>query len=164
LTLIRSQPGVVREALRLRRERAQDEVLAVDVRRRAIVDERDNLRAEQNQASKGIGRSGKPSEEQLQALREMRERIRLTRSDGRRGGSDRLVLALPNLWTRQSQTERTSPTTSSCERSAARAARVRGVAALGPRREACIIDFERGVARGARLISPGALPPDSSAH
>ena len=61
LALIRSHPEVVRETLRRRREDVAlvDEVLATDTRRRAIVDERDNLRAEQNQASKGIGRSGK---------------------------------------------------------------------------------------------------------
>jgi seryl-tRNA synthetase len=78
LALIRSRPEVVREALRRRREDEAlvDEVLAVDARRRALVDERDTLRAEQNQASKGIGRSGKPSEADLQRLREMRERIR----------------------------------------------------------------------------------------
>jgi len=101
LTLIRSQPDVVREALRRRREdeRLVDEVLTVDARRRAIVDERDNLRAEQNQASRGIGRSGKPSEADLQRLREMRERIRQLDEEATavEVDLDRLVLALPNL-------------------------------------------------------------------
>ena len=101
LTLIRSQPDVVRETLRRRREdeRLVDEVLTVDARRRAIVDERDNLRAEQNQASKGIGRSGKPSEADLQRLREMRERIRQLDEEATavEADLDRLVLALPNL-------------------------------------------------------------------
>jgi seryl-tRNA synthetase len=101
LTLIRSQPEVVRTALRRRREDEAlvDEVLSVDARRRAVVDERDNLRAEQNQASKGIGRSGKPSEADLQRLREMRERIRQLDEEATAVESDldRLVLALPNL-------------------------------------------------------------------
>jgi seryl-tRNA synthetase len=101
LTLIRSHPEVVREALRRRREDEElvDQVLAVDARRRALVDERDNLRAEQNQASKGIGRSGKPSEEDLQRLRDMRERIRQLDEEASAVESDldRLVLALPNL-------------------------------------------------------------------
>ena len=69
LPLIRSHPEVVREALlagAARTRRQVDEMLAVDVSRRALVDERDNLRAAQNQASKGIGRSGKPSEADLQ--------------------------------------------------------------------------------------------------
>jgi seryl-tRNA synthetase len=101
LTLIRSRPEIVREALRRRREDEAlvDEVLAVDARRRAIVDERDNLRAAQNQASKGIGRSGKPSEEDLQKLRDMRERIRQLDEEATavEADLDRLVLALPNL-------------------------------------------------------------------
>jgi seryl-tRNA synthetase len=91
----------VREALRRRREDEGqvDEILAVDARRRALVDERDNLRAEQNQASKGIGRSGKPSEEDLQRLRDMRERIRQLDEEATavEADLDRLVLALPNL-------------------------------------------------------------------
>jgi seryl-tRNA synthetase len=101
LTVIRSQPDIVRDALRRRREDVGlvDEVLAMDTRRRSIVDERDNLRAEQNQASKGIGRSGKPSEEDLQRLREMRERIRQLDEEATtvEAALNRLVLALPNL-------------------------------------------------------------------
>ena len=101
LVLIRSHPEVVRETLRRRREDVAlvDTVLTTDARRRAIVDERDNLRAEQNVASKGIGRTGKPSEESLTALREMRERIRQLDEEatGVEAELDRLVLALPNL-------------------------------------------------------------------
>jgi len=101
LALIRSHPEVVRETLRRRREDVAlvDNVLVTDARRRAIVDERDNLRAEQNQASKGIGRSGKPSEADLQRLRDMRERIRLLDEEATavEADLDRLVLALPNL-------------------------------------------------------------------
>jgi seryl-tRNA synthetase len=71
----------------------------VDLTRRALVDERDNLRAEQNQASKGIGRSGKPSEEDLQRLRDMRDRIRQLDEEATavETNLNRLVLALPNL-------------------------------------------------------------------
>lgn len=101
LTLLRSQPDIVREALARRREDTGlvDQVLEVDSRRRALVDERDNLRAAQNQASKGIGKSGKPSEEALQQLREMRERIRQLDEEATvvEADLDRLVLALPNL-------------------------------------------------------------------
>jgi seryl-tRNA synthetase len=101
LALIRSQPDVVREALRRRREDVSlvDQVLTVDARRRAIVDERDNLRAEQNQASKGIGRIGKPGEADLQRLRDLRERIRQLDEEATavEVDLDRLILALPNL-------------------------------------------------------------------
>ena len=101
LTLIRNQTDVVRQALRRRREDESlvDRVLATDARRRSIVDERDNLRAAQNQASKEIGRRGKPSEEDLQRLREMRERIRLLDEEATAVEADlnTQVLALPNL-------------------------------------------------------------------
>jgi seryl-tRNA synthetase len=101
VTLIRSQPDVVREALRRRREDTSlvDDVLAVDARRRALVDERDTLRAEQNQASRGIGRSGRPSEADLERLREMRERIKQLDEEATAVESElnRLLLALPNL-------------------------------------------------------------------
>jgi seryl-tRNA synthetase len=101
LTLLRSHPDIVREALRRRREDESqvDQILTVDATRRALVDERDNLRAAQNQASKGIGRSGKPSEEDLQRLRDMRERIKALDEQATvvEADLDRLVLALPNL-------------------------------------------------------------------
>ena len=101
LTLLRSQPEIVREALTRRREDPTlvDQVLELDTRRRALVDERDNLRAAQNQASKGIGKSGRPSEEALQELREMRERIKELDEQATvvEADLDKLVLALPNL-------------------------------------------------------------------
>jgi len=76
-----------------------DQILLVDIRRRALVDERDTLRATQNQASKGIGQSGKPSEEALAVLREMRERIRELdeQATAVEAELDGMVLALPNL-------------------------------------------------------------------
>jgi seryl-tRNA synthetase len=101
LSLIRSHPDVVRDSLRRRHEDpAQvDKVLEVDLTRRALVDERDNLRAEQNRASKGIGRSGKPSEADLQALRDIRDRIRQLdeQATAVEQELDTLLLALPNL-------------------------------------------------------------------
>jgi len=101
LSLIRSNPDLVRASLRRRREDpAQvDKILNVDLARRALVDERDNLRAEQNRASKSIGRSGKPSEAELQALRDIRDRIRALdeQATAVEQELDTLLLALPNL-------------------------------------------------------------------
>lgn len=101
LTLLRTQPDVVREALTRRREDPSvvDQVLEIDARRRAVVDERDNLRAAQNQASKEIGRAGKPSDEALQRLRAMRDRIKHLDDEATvvESDLDRLLLALPNL-------------------------------------------------------------------
>jgi seryl-tRNA synthetase len=101
LTYIRSNPDDVRRAMRRRREDPAlvDRILELDSRRRALVDERDNLRAEQNRASKEIGRSGKPSEADLTRLRELRERIRQLDEEATavERELDALVLQVPNL-------------------------------------------------------------------
>jgi len=101
LTLIRSNPELVRESLTRRREDpAQvDAILELDGRRRALVDERDTLRAEQNRASKEIGRAGKLSEDALAALRDMRDRIRRLDEDATAIEAElhTRMLALPNV-------------------------------------------------------------------
>ena len=101
LTLIRSDPDLVRDSLRKRREDPAlvDQILDADARRRATVDDRDTLRAEQNRASKEIGKAGKPSEEALARLRDLRERIRQLDEEATaiEAGLNGLLLALPNL-------------------------------------------------------------------
>jgi seryl-tRNA synthetase len=101
LTLIRAEPDLVRESLRKRREDPGlvDAILDADARRRALVDERDTLRAEQNRASKEIGRGGKPSEEALAALRDMRDRIKRLDDEATavEEALNAQLLALPNL-------------------------------------------------------------------
>jgi len=101
LSLIRTQPDLVRDTLRRRLEDPGlvDQVLELDLARRSLVDERDNLRAEQNRASKGIGRGGKPSDEDLQRLRDIRDRVRHLDEQATEveGSLDRLLLSLPNL-------------------------------------------------------------------
>ena len=101
LTLIRTTPDLVRDSLTRRHEDPAlvDQIIEADVRRRALVDERDTLRAEQNRASKEIGKAGKPSPEALAGLREMRDRIRqldeeATAVDAELNG---LMLTVPNL-------------------------------------------------------------------
>ena len=101
LTFIRSNPDEVRDAMRRRREDPAlvDRVLVFDARRRALVDERDTLRAEQNRASKEIGRAGKPSEEALAGLRKMRERIKQLDEEATAVEADleAQLLQIPNL-------------------------------------------------------------------
>ena len=101
LTLIRSNPDLVRDSLTRRREDPAlvDQIIEADARRRAIVDERDTLRAEQNRASKEIGKAGKPSEEALARLRDMRDRIRQLDEEATsvEAGLNTLLLAVPNL-------------------------------------------------------------------
>ena len=101
LTYIRSHPDDVRGAMQRRREDPAlvDRILERDAQRRALVDERDNLRAQQNRASKEIGRSGKPSEADLAVLRDVREQIR--QLDEQAGAAEqeleRLLFQVPNL-------------------------------------------------------------------
>lgn len=101
LNLIRSDPELVRASMRRRREDPGlvDTVLELDRQRRTVVDERDNLRAEQNRASKEIGRAGKPADEDLARLREMRERIKRLDDEATAVEErlDRLMLDIPNL-------------------------------------------------------------------
>ncbi len=79
LDLIRQQPERVREALRLRQDNPAmvDEVLALDVRRRELLVEVENLRAERNRVSKEIGRMKDPAERQqkIEAMRAVGDRI-----------------------------------------------------------------------------------------
>ncbi len=101
LGYLRAHPDDVRHAMRLRREDPSlvDRVLETDAQRRALVDERDNLRAEQNRASREVGRGGKPSEEDLDRLRGLRERIRQLdeRAQQVENRLQDLVLHVPNL-------------------------------------------------------------------
>ena len=109
LTLIRSNPDLVRDSLTRRHEDPElvDQIIDADVRRRALVDERDTLRAEQNKASKEIGKAGKPSEQALAQLRDMRDRIRRSMVDnlsiGRDDFEDVPILARAGGWGRANQ-------------------------------------------------------------
>src|SRR5215208_7407659 len=101
LTYIRSHPDDVRRTLQRRQEDPAlvDRILERDTHRRALVDERDNLRAQQNRASKEIGRGGTPTEADLALLREVREQIR--QLDEQAGAVEQeletLLFQVPNL-------------------------------------------------------------------
>jgi seryl-tRNA synthetase len=79
ITLIREQPEVVRKALRERQMETApvEEILALDVQRRATIQEVETLKAERNTASKEIGRTKDAAERQakIEATRQMGERI-----------------------------------------------------------------------------------------
>jgi seryl-tRNA synthetase len=101
LSLIRADPDLVRDTLHRRREdpTVVDALLELDARRRALIDERDNLRADQNRASKEIGRRGKPSEADLARLRQLRDRIKALDDQATEVEErlNRLMLDVPNL-------------------------------------------------------------------
>ncbi|HQE91315.1 MAG TPA: serine--tRNA ligase [Anaerolineae bacterium] len=74
IELIRNEPDRVREALRKRNDHPAlaDEVYALDVQRREILQEVESLRAERNRVSKEIGRMKDKDERQARIV-EMRE-------------------------------------------------------------------------------------------
>ena len=81
INLIREQPELVRQALKDRQDDPApvDEVLALDVQRRTIIQEVEALKSERNAASKEIGRTKDPAERQakIEATRQMGDRISL---------------------------------------------------------------------------------------
>ena len=74
INLIREQPDLVREALRSRSSDPGlvDQVLALDVERRALLGEVETLKAERNAASKEISKM-KDAEERKAKIEQMRE-------------------------------------------------------------------------------------------
>ena len=79
INLIREQPELVRKALRDRQDDPApvDEILRLDVQRRATIQEVETLKSERNAASKEIGRTKDPTERQakIEATRQMGDRI-----------------------------------------------------------------------------------------
>ena len=79
INLIREQPDLVREALRMRSGDPSlvDDVLALDVDRRALIGEVETLKAERNAVSKEIGKMKEPGERQakIEQMREVGDRI-----------------------------------------------------------------------------------------
>ena len=79
INLFREQPELVREALRKRQlaPGAVDRVVELDERRRGLIQEVENLKAERNAVSKEIGRMKEPAERQarIDAMRQVGERI-----------------------------------------------------------------------------------------
>ena len=79
INLLREQPEIVRQALAARQMdgAAVDQVLELDERRRALIQEVENLKAERNAVSKEIGRMKDPAERQVKidAMRLVGDRI-----------------------------------------------------------------------------------------
>jgi seryl-tRNA synthetase len=79
INLIREQPELVRKALVDRQMEADpvDEILRLDVQRRATIQEVETLKAERNVASKEIGRTRDPAEREakIEATRQIGDRI-----------------------------------------------------------------------------------------
>jgi seryl-tRNA synthetase len=103
INIIREQPEVVRQALQNRQMSAEvvDQVLASDEKRREIILEVENLKAERNAVSKEIGRMKDPAEREarIEAMRSVGDRIagldeRLRQVEA---GLDELLSGIPNI-------------------------------------------------------------------
>lgn len=103
ITLIRNEPGAVKEALTHRGEDPElvDRVLAVDERWRGWLAELEELRAERNRVSREIARIRDPGERQarIAAMRAVGERIAELEERVREAEAERrdLLLSIPNL-------------------------------------------------------------------
>jgi seryl-tRNA synthetase len=98
LKLIRSEPERVKAALARRGAAEQvDELLALDARRRALLPEIEQGKAEQNEVSRAT--KGKPDPDTLARLRELSNRIKGLQSELNEveAARDELALALPNI-------------------------------------------------------------------
>ncbi len=103
INLIREQPELVREALRNRQSDPDivDDVLALDVERRALLGEVETLKAERNTVSKEIGKMKDPAERQakIEEMREVGDKIAALDNRVREVDTDLLakVSTIPNL-------------------------------------------------------------------
>ena len=100
IELIRSQPDVVREALRKRGEDAPvDEIVQVDARRRSQIAESDQLRARRNEVSRELGRTKERPPELIDEMRAVGSRVKElgTSIKGLEDELHELLLGLPNL-------------------------------------------------------------------
>src|SRR5487761_1553323 len=100
IRLIRTEPDAVRAALARRGDVAADaidRVLELDARWRALTAELEELRAEQNRASKGRRGAPTPGEREQMAALAARGRELTDHETAVRGELDELLLGLPNI-------------------------------------------------------------------
>jgi seryl-tRNA synthetase len=103
INLFREQPDVIRHALRVRQMEPGlvDDVLALDVQRRDVIQEVEVLKAERNAVSKEIGRMKDAAERQakIEAMRSVGDKITVLDERLREveAGLDQLLYAIPNI-------------------------------------------------------------------
>ena len=100
IELIRQDPDAVREALERRGEEAPLEaILSLDVERRSILTEVEDLRANRNQVSKELGRMSERPAHLVEEMRQTGDRIRALEERVKEAETrlDELLLTLPNL-------------------------------------------------------------------
>ena len=103
INLIRENPDLVRQSLRNRQMEAApvDSILALDEKRRALIQEAETLKAERNAVSKEIGRMKDAAERQakIDAMRAVGDRIGALDEELRQveGERDGILAMIPNI-------------------------------------------------------------------
>src|SRR3954454_1239143 len=102
LRLIRENPDLVKEAVaKTYIDAPIDEILALDVRRRALVSEVESLKADLNKGSKEVARTKDPAERQalIERMRELGDRISARHAEvsGVDAQLHGLMLQVPNM-------------------------------------------------------------------
>jgi len=103
IKLLRSDPGVVRAAIEKRRAAVDlDSLLEIDGRRRALIYEMEQLRAEQNKASEEIGKrkkAGEDASEAIAAMKQIKDRISALEEQVREVDEqlEQSLLTIPNI-------------------------------------------------------------------
>ena len=103
IRLLRTEPDTVREALEKRHAPIDlDEVLGIDARRRQLVYEMEQLRADQNKASEEIGqkkKAGENADEAIAAMRAIKEKVAGLEDSVRQVDEElrKHLLLIPNL-------------------------------------------------------------------
>ena len=100
IELIRREPDYVRQSMVNRGEEAPlEQVLEMDSRRRKITHQGDELRAQRNDVSQSIGRTGERPPELLQEMRDIGDRIRDLEQEEKELESalEEQLLTLPNI-------------------------------------------------------------------
>ena len=100
IELIRTEPDRVRHAVEIRGEAVDfDRILDLDGRRRSAVTEGDTLRAQRNEVSRKIGRSGEKPQALIQEMRDVGARIKRLDEETKsiEQELEALLLTVPNI-------------------------------------------------------------------
>ena len=98
--MIRKNPELVKESVRLRGDSVPvEEILELDSKRRSIIVKSDDLRAQRNEFTKGVCRTGDLSENLIHQMRMMGKNIKTLEEETRKieNKIETLMLNVPNI-------------------------------------------------------------------
>ena len=100
IELIREKPDLVRDAMRRRNaDIAIDRILELDVRRRSIIAEEDELRARRNEVSRSLGQTKERPPELIEEMRGVGEKIKVLEGERKavEEETNAILLTIPNI-------------------------------------------------------------------